>query len=1379
MNFRDKFERDLNAEFRKADFTTLGTDAWHVFASGHPSRHGLWASTGHKEKLKTAFGAEWLFPTFGITRIDSHFLNSTALSPWPNAIQRTPNAVSSAIFGEQFETNLTVGTDLEDYAPGSTATITLNGVELGGSVRFEIDHLNAGADGIYATGDEFTYDIEGGEGHDPWTVTDGGAGDLDNEVNGSITTTWYVNPDDSLDETFLLTAEVVDAGTDGIIGTEDDIATGERATHTFTDSAGSYSLDFQAADPGDYLGTGNAFIPFPGNVIAPIGRGDGNVQIPNADSAGAIESLNPTDMALGQVVPFELAITVTGPTEPEGGVITVVMGWNIETTNGGDFGYDDVLGVIGAFIDTSDSSHVDPGGDATVDSFSWSVIGAEIVGVFTISGLDEGDSVILEPWLVLDDTIAEGIGSNVQSRLIDAATGPDNTLNVAPNGTINLVSSGSTVNTGNQTVPLLQPQDFFNANVDLAVTISDNPDPIFPGDTLVFTVEGSSTTSSTSVANSVVVYAEIDPNVTFVSATNGGFVNTDSGDSIPDGAVQWDVGSLLPGQIVTFDVTVTVNEDAPTDDLAGEDLISSATITTISDDTNAANNNDSEPTNVIGTTTVTLDDVTVLENGTITYTASVNNAPQGAFSVTLDNGVVINFADGALTGASEPQNAQGEDPYLDGETFDVTIASTAGGTFEALDTTDTATVTINDTIDTTTVTLNDPTVDEGGNVTITASVDNAPQGDLTLTLSNGESITILSGETSGQVSFPAPPDDPYIDAVSFDLTITNAAGGNYEDLNTSDTATVTVNDTTGGPDDLTTVTLDDVTVLENGTITYTASVNNAPQGAFSVTLDNGVVINFADGALTGASEPQNAQGEDPYLDGETFDVTIASTAGGTFEALDTTDTATVTINDTIDTTTVTLNDVTVDGACDLEGLGNPGNGKPVGGSPWDGITGASGNNDGPNGNGSPSANPMNGQREDTEENQPPGAGGPGPSTGGNSAANDASTESGEENGTNPSNQNGTSLLISIIATVDNAPQGDLTLTLSNGESITILSGETSGYVTFEQSDVDVGSFDLTIIGAEGGNYEHLDTSDTATVTFEDTCAPDGSGNPGNGKPVGGSPWDGITGASGNNDGPNGNGSPSANPMNGQREDTEENQPPGAGGPGTSTGGNSAATDASTESDPAAIGIKYNDVETDGPGVHTPEGWGRSFKLLQFWDGMKGNEQESFLYGEVLYTVDADGDGTLNPDTLGLLVGDYNQNGTEDAGEQTLFISHDDALALVNNEADTPKQDKRDDLAQQTVATWLNYLAGNNLGEDTDEEDSITPRDFLNDSVSWLVEYASIDELIFNLHDDPIIRSKDDAWSEGAEIMSALDEYNNHGSVNDVSFALDTDAFFFH
>ncbi|MFV3370227.1 DUF5801 repeats-in-toxin domain-containing protein [Pseudomonas sp. NY15435] len=113
-----------------------------------------------------------------------------------------------------------VTTDQNDYAPGSTATITASGFAAGSTVKIEVDHATSpGADGIWGTADD-VLNTNAGAGHDPWYVTDGGAGDLDGQVNGSVTTSWYVDPDDSAGARFLLSAS----------------SGGATATATFTDA---------------------------------------------------------------------------------------------------------------------------------------------------------------------------------------------------------------------------------------------------------------------------------------------------------------------------------------------------------------------------------------------------------------------------------------------------------------------------------------------------------------------------------------------------------------------------------------------------------------------------------------------------------------------------------------------------------------------------------------------------------------------------------------------------------------------------------------------------------------------------------------------------------------------------------------------------------------------------------------------------------------------------------------------------------------------------------------------------------------------------------------------------------------------------------------
>ncbi|NBY02936.1 MAG: tandem-95 repeat protein, partial [Planctomycetes bacterium] len=120
-----------------------------------------------------------------------------------------------------------VSTDLLDYAPGSTALINASNFMPGSDVTFQVQHLLAGADGVFGTSDDSPDTLlnSSGSGHEPWTVKDGGAADLDGLANGAITTSWYVNPDDSAGATFILTASGL--STSGVM---------ETASTIFTDS---------------------------------------------------------------------------------------------------------------------------------------------------------------------------------------------------------------------------------------------------------------------------------------------------------------------------------------------------------------------------------------------------------------------------------------------------------------------------------------------------------------------------------------------------------------------------------------------------------------------------------------------------------------------------------------------------------------------------------------------------------------------------------------------------------------------------------------------------------------------------------------------------------------------------------------------------------------------------------------------------------------------------------------------------------------------------------------------------------------------------------------------------------------------------------------
>ncbi|MCU0122342.1 hypothetical protein N8H74_29205, partial [Pseudomonas sp. B2M1-30] len=165
-------------------------------------------------------------------------------------------------------------------------------------------------------------------------------------------------------------------------------------------------------------------------------------------------------------------------------------------------------------------------------------------------------------------------------------------------------------------------------------------------------------------------------------------------------------------------------------------------------------------------------------------------------------------------------------------------------------------------------------------------------------------ITIDAGKTTGTVTVPAPTDDVYKDAGPVQASITNATGGNFENLVTSNTPAVTsVTDTI----DTTTVKLTATgTAAEGGTVTYTATVGAPVTGSpVTVNLSNGQSITIEVGKTTGTvttTAPNDAlTGHAPLTNA------ITNLSGGNYENLvaDKTPVST-TVTDTVDTTNLSL-----------------------------------------------------------------------------------------------------------------------------------------------------------------------------------------------------------------------------------------------------------------------------------------------------------------------------------------------------------------------------------------------------------------------------------------------------------------------------------------
>ncbi|WP_434767314.1 LapA family giant adhesin [Pseudomonas triticicola] len=311
-------------------------------------------------------------------------------------------------------------------------------------------------------------------------------------------------------------------------------------------------------------------------------------------------------------------------------------------------------------------------------------------------------------------------------------------------------------------------------------------------------------------------------------------------------------------------------------------------------------------TDTVDTTSVALTATgNVNEGGQITYTATLSNPAGTPVTVNLSNGSVITIEAGKTTGTVTIP-APADDVYKDAGKVEVTIKDATGGNFENLVPSTTPAVTnVADTVNTTHLTLSaDSYVLEGTSITYTATLTNAAQTPVTVNLSNGQTITIEAGKTSGSVTIAAPSDDVYKDVSKLTVTMTDASGGNFEKLDVSKTpVSTTVNDTV----DTTALTLTaSDTVSEGGQITYTATLSNPAGTAMTVTLANGAVINIAAGATSGSVNfpaPVNT----PYIDGSNVRTAIASHSGGNFERVEADRSAVVTkVTDAVDTTDISL-----------------------------------------------------------------------------------------------------------------------------------------------------------------------------------------------------------------------------------------------------------------------------------------------------------------------------------------------------------------------------------------------------------------------------------------------------------------------------------------
>ena len=435
------------------------------------------------------------------------------------------------------------------------------------------------------------------------------------------------------------------------------------------------------------------------------------------------------------------------------------------------------------------------------------------------------------------------------------------------------------------------------------------------------------------------------------------------------------------------------------------------------------------------------------------------------------------------------------------QTFDLTGSN--ANRFNADTAGNQASTTINNTANVTTVSLSAGANEfEGGLITYTASINNTPETDLTVNLSNGAVITIAAGATAGSVDVTAQGDDVYTDPSTESVTITGTSGGNFESLVIDPTAASTaVADTI----DDTTVSLSaTASVAEGGSITYTTSVDNAPQGDMTVTLNDGTTITILNGQTSGSATIA-APAEDAFIDAGTVSNYIAATSGGNFENLVNANPAgspvATTITDTVDVTTVSLSaeaaDVegglitytaSVDNASDTDLTVNLSNGAviTIAAGATSGSVDVAAQGDDVYTDPSTESVTITGTSGGNFESlviDPASADTAIADTIDDTTVSLTATASVAEGGS-----------ITYTASVDNAPQGDMTVTLNDGTTITILNGQTSGSATVaapaEDAFIDAGTVTNYIAATSGGNFENVVNANPAgspvTTTITDT-----------------------------------------------------------------------------------------------------------------------------------------------------------------------------------------------------------------------------------------------------------------------------------------------------
>ena len=500
-------------------------------------------------------------------------------------------------------------------------------------------------------------------------------------------------------------------------------------------------------------------------------------------------------------------------------------------------------------------------------------------------------------------------GTSGETKTFTVSTTEDTVAEVAETFTVGLTVSGTsaTVTATDTATGTITDDD------SAAVTIADAS--ANEGDALSFTV-----TLDKAVAGGL----KVTPSFTDVTATEGT-------DYTENTAVLTFAGTA--GETKTFTVSTTedtVAEAAETFTVGLTVSGTSATVTatdtgtgTITDDDNSA---------------VTVDDASVSEGDSLTFTVTLGQAVSGGLKVTpsftdvtategtdyTENTSALTFTGTAGETKTFTVSTTEDTDVEPNETF--TVGLTVSGTSATVTATDTATGTITDD-DSAAVTVDDASANEGDSITFTVTLDKAVSGGLKVTPSftdvtatvgtdytESTSVLTFAGTAGETKTFTvSTTEDTNVEAAET-FTVGLAVSGTTATVTATDTGTGTITD-----DDNSAVTVADASASEGDSLTFTVTLGQAVAGGLKVTPSFTDVTatsgldyteNTTELSFTGtAGETQSftvSTTQDAVVEAaETFTVSLAVT--GTTASVTATDTATGTITDD-DGATVTIAD---------------------------------------------------------------------------------------------------------------------------------------------------------------------------------------------------------------------------------------------------------------------------------------------------------------------------------------------------------------------------------------------------------------------------------------------------------------------------------------